>query len=126
MPRLTWENKFTVGNMIQIVLLLATLISIYYGVLNRLDAQAKDIDVLRTQVQGLNTDNIPTRISVLENSIAVGGINSDRMQASMSTRLDKLEANTSARLDKVTDGLNSLSNAVAGLTAVLKRRGYEP
>lgn len=96
MPRFTFENKFTFGNIIQIGLLLLAAIGVYYGLIGRVDATALVVSDLKPSVIELQTS-----------------------AASFNTRLTVVEsrAETQAvRMQEMAQAIEQLSTAVQGLT----------
>jgi hypothetical protein len=109
MPRFSWENKFTIGNAIQVVLLLATLISLYFGVVGRLEAQGKDIIELQATVS--QVPSLAQHVAIIDNTMTINKAARDKSMDAMSDRLDTLTAT-----------VNVLAQNVAALTATIKAR----
>ncbi len=68
MPRFTFENKFTFGNVIQIGLLLLAAVGVYYGLVGRVDGTASVVAELKPTVIELQTTaaTFNTRLTVVE------------------------------------------------------------
>jgi hypothetical protein len=95
MPRFTFEYKFTVANVITIVLLVLGLVGMWYTVVGALAKNTDDLTVLKPVVTSLQQDNaiFNTRLSVQES-----------------------RAETQAKaMDRLTDVVTDLSSSVDGL-----------
>lgn len=121
MPRLTFENKITMGNAIQVGLLLLALVGAYFGIIGRADSQAKDISELQRTVSPI--PQIQTDLSVLKSTIAAKGQQRDAQIGSLERRVDQNQLSVEAKLDKIVDGMSDLSSQVSGLNATLKAQG---
>lgn len=121
MPRLTFENKITMGNAIQVGLLLLALVGAYFGIIGRADSQAKDISELQRTVSPI--PQIQTDLSVLKSTIAAKGQQRDAQIGSLERRVDQNQLSCEAKLDKIVDGMSDLSSQVSGLNATLKAQG---
>lgn len=109
MPRISWDPKVTLGNVLTVVALLVTLIGGYVNLKVELANAGQQIEAVQDQVEALDRDNLPTRMTVLENQIVTSRAQRDKQLDQMTDKLDRMEASIVA-----------LSNAVAGLTATLK------
>jgi hypothetical protein len=109
MPRISFDPKVTLGNVLTVVALLCTLIGGYINLKVELANASSRIEDVADQVTQLDQDNLPTRLTVLENSIVINR-----------AARDKAQDEVTAKLDRMQDAIVSLSNAVAGLTATLK------
>lgn len=121
MPKLTFENKITLGNAIQVGLLLLALVGAYFGIIGRADSQAKDISELQRTVSPI--PQIQTDLSVLKSTIAAKGQQRDAQIGSLERRVDQNQLSVEAKLDKIVDGMSDLSSQVSGLNATLKAQG---
>ncbi len=109
MPRIQWDPKVTLGNVLTVASLLITLVTGYVNL--KLDVQASSarIEAVQAQVTERDKDSRPTRMTVLEQTISTS-------RAARDKQLDQM----TAKLDRMEDSIVALSNAVAGLTATLK------
>lgn len=121
MPRLTFENKITMGNAIQVGLLLLALVGAYFGIIGRADSQAKDISELQRTVAPI--PQIQTDLSVLKSTITAKGQQRDAQIGSLERRVDQNQLSVEAKLDKIVDGMSDLSSQVSGLNATLRAQG---
>src|SRR5689334_20741511 len=109
MPRITFDPKVTLGNVLTVASLLITLVTGYVNLKLDVQASAAQIEKVQSQVTELEQDSLPTRLSVLESTISTS-------RAARDKQLDQM----TAKLDRMEDSISALSNAVAGLTATLK------
>lgn len=113
-----FEPKITVGNVIQIVLLLAAVAGAWFGIIGRVDGNDKDIANLQAQVSAITS--IATRVTVIETTIASGRANRDKQISDINQRVSDNQSAVETKLDKIADSLTALSSQVSALNATLK------
>lgn len=93
MPRLTFENKITLGNAIQIVLICFAVIAAYFGIVGRVDGSARDIASLQQSVDAV--PDLSGRVSTIETRINIGQAQREQFQDKTEAALEKLAAQQS-------------------------------
>lgn len=78
MPKWTFENKFTTGNIVQIGMILLALVGGWYGLVNRVDAAADSIEDLQRQVATIT--DLGSRVSTIETRINIGQLAREQFQ----------------------------------------------
>ncbi len=86
MPRFTFENKFTFGNVIQIGLLLFAVVGAYFGIIGRVDGNTLSITALQKAVAPVESLNV--RLTVIESRAA----STDQRIDKLVTSIDELVA----------------------------------
>ena len=109
-----FEPRVTLGNVLSIVAMLGAVVTVYTNLKVDVSRASQDIAQVQEQVKSLDNDNLPIRMTVLENTI----INNKAAR-------DKQSDEVMARLDRMQDSIISLSNAVAALTATIKERSED-
>lgn len=79
MPRFTFENKLTVGNLVQLAIILLGGIGLYYGLVDKVNANTRDITSLQEIVRA-STD-LSQRVATIETRINIGFAAREAFQA---------------------------------------------
>lgn len=82
----------------------------------RFDAQASSTAAVADRVKSLEEDNLPNRLSILENTIVIKGAARDRQISDMAVNQNEL----AVKVDKLQDTVASLSSNIAALNATLR------
>jgi hypothetical protein len=106
---MTFDPKVTLGNVLTVASLLITLVTGYVNLKLDVQASVAQIEQVQAKVTELDKDSLPTRLSVLESTIATSRASRDKQFDQMADKLDRMDASIVA-----------LSNALAGLTATLR------
>lgn len=88
MPKLTFENKITMGNAIQIGLIIFAVIAAYFGIVARVDGSGRDIAALQQSIDLL--PDLRGRVSTIETRINIGQQQREQFQDKTEIALDKL------------------------------------
>lgn len=111
-PPSWFELRVTLGNVLSILVMLGTVVTIYTNLKLDVSKAAQDISQVQDQVRSLDNDNLPTRMTVLESTIIQNKASRDKQNDEMLARLDRMQ-----------DSISSLSIAVASLNATLRAQG---
>lgn len=113
LPKPNWfEPRVTLGNILSIIVMLGTVVTIYTNLKLDVARASQDISTVQDQVRQLDNDNLPTRMTVLENTIVQNKASRDKQNDEMLARLDRMQ-----------DTIGDLSVAVGSLNATLRAQG---
>lgn len=111
--RRMFEPRFTLGNVASVIVTAVVGVSIYYGIIGKIDSQAEDIATLQVTVQQVPA--LAAHISVIDNTITLNKASRDKAQDELVSRLDRLQVDVIA-----------MSNQVAALNATLTAQARRP
>lgn len=118
MPRIQWDPKITLGNVLTVITMLGVLLAGYVNL--KLDVQASTTAIAAVRVQVEPVDDFNLRLSKVEINQTNGRAERLQQQEDLREALKEAQTATNKRLDKMDDTLLELAKAVSGLTATLK------
>lgn len=118
MPKISWDPKITLGNVLTMVSMLGVLLAGYINL--KLDVQASTTAIAAVRVQVEPVDDFNLRLRTVEINQTNGRAERLQQQSDLRDALKDGQAATNKRLDKMDDTLLELAKAVSGLTATLK------